>query len=157
VAIIAEISSASKIPAQLSIFDLIEKEDSPASATSRATPRPRKRNAAHSTATADARAISFDQIKNKCGRRHRLILQALADYGPQTAREVLRVLIAQGHLPPTAERNQVAPRLSELADMGAVEAGEVRRVGTDAPAAMWRITARGRLLLDHLQREEAAK
>jgi hypothetical protein len=132
----------------LSIFDLIE-NDLPLPA--RSIPRRRKRNVARSTATAEARALSFDQIRSKCSKRHKLILQALADYGPMTAREVLRRLIAQGNLPPTAERNQTAPRLSELADMGAVEAGEVRRVGTDAPAVTWAITPRGLALLDRLR------
>jgi hypothetical protein len=152
-AIIHQNSSASKISTQLSIFDLLETEKGGAK-PARAIPRRRKRNVAHSQSTAEARAISLNQVKSKCGRRHRLILQVLADYGPQTAREVLRRLIAQGHLPPTAERNQTAPRISELADMGAVEAGEVCRVGTDAPAATWAITERGRLLLNHLLREE---
>jgi hypothetical protein len=70
-----------------------------------------------------------------------------------TARQVLRVLIEQGHLPPTAERNQTAPRISELADAGCVEAlGELRKVGNDAPASVWRMAERGRLLIDHLER-----
>jgi hypothetical protein len=119
---------------------------------------PRKPNVAHSTATAEARSISFDRINGKCGRRHRLILQALADYGPQTAREVLRRLIAQGDLPPSAERNQISPRLTELADVGAVESlDDLRQVGSDPPASVWAITSRGRLMLDHLRRGQEAE
>lgn len=120
-------------------------------------PQTRKQNTPHSEQTREARGISYDEIKGKRSKRHRLILQVLADYGPQTAREVLRRLIEQGHLPPQAERNATSPRLSECAEAGLVETlEELRTVGNDAPASVWKITERGILLLEHL-REEAQK
>jgi DNA-binding transcriptional ArsR family regulator len=109
----------------------------------------RKPNVAHANATAEAREISYDKVKSARGKRHLLILAALAQYGPLTARQVLRALISQGHLPTTAERNQVSPRLSELAEADYIEAlDELRTVDDDPPASVWKITQRGRLVLE---------
>lgn len=117
-------------------------------------PQSRKPNIAHSEQTRDARGISYDTAKQTRSKRHKLILQALADYGPMTAREVLRRLIEQGHLPPTAERNATSPRLSECAEAGLVETlEELRVVGSDAPASVWKITDKGVEFLNHLRRE----
>jgi hypothetical protein len=91
---------------------------------------------------------------------YRPILEAVgsAQTQPQdcpTAREILRALIRRGELGPRAERNSVSPRLTELREAGCVEAlDRLKRVGDDAPAGTWRITERGRLLIDHLKREE---
>lgn len=116
--------------------------------------RPRKSNVAHSEATAESRSLSFDNMKGKRSKRHRLILQALAKHGAQTAREVLRRLIDEGSLPPTAERNAISPRLSELAEVGCVETlEELRIVGNDAPASVWQITEKGRLFLQLQQQK----
>ncbi|MEN3335670.1 MAG: hypothetical protein V7641_5035 [Blastocatellia bacterium] len=115
--------------------------------------RRRKRNAS-TEATAQARADAFDKIKGKRGKRHLLILHAIAQHGPMTTRQVLRCLVAQGHLPPTAERNQVSPRLSEMAEAGCVEAlDELRVVGDDTPATAWKITPRGQLLIEDSEPE----
>lgn len=115
-------------------------------------PTPRKSNVAHAPSTAAARSISFDKIKGKRSKRLMLILRTLSEHGPLTARQILRLLIEQRYLPPAAERNQVSPRISEATEAGCIEAlEELRTVGSEPPASVWKITERGLLLLDELQ------
>lgn len=118
------------------------------------TAPPRKPNIPHSEATAESRSLSFDDMKGKRSKRHRLILECLAKHGAQTAREVLRRLVEQGDLPSSAERNATSPRLSELAEVGCVETlEELRIVGNDAPASVWQITEKGKLFLQLQQQK----
>jgi hypothetical protein len=110
---------------------------------------PRQPSRAVTVATATARRDSYAEIRPTVSRRLRLILRALATHGPQTAREILRRLIAQGDLPPASERNAVSPRLTAAAKTGLVDTlPDLRTVPGDAPASVWVITERGRLLLD---------
>lgn len=112
-------------------------------------PPPRKPNVVHAEATAEARGMAYDKVKSARGKRHKLILGVLAQHGPMTARQILRALIEQRHLPTTAERNQVSPRISELAEADYIEAlDDLRTVGDDPPASVWKITQRGRLVLE---------
>lgn len=100
------------------------------------------------SATTEARELAHEKIKSKRSKRYCLILLALDKHGSMTARQVLRILIKQGDLPPSAERNQVSPRLTELSKAGCVETlEELRQIGIDDPASAWCITKRGRLYL----------
>jgi hypothetical protein len=128
--------------------------------------RPNRRSAYR---TSEASLNAFEVIKRRRSKLYLPILEVLSAHGPRpedclTAREFLRDLKLKRILAPSAERNQVSPRLNELLNAGCVEnpaqvdpAGNaqvyLKRVLDDAPAMTWRITERGRALLDHLKRE----
>lgn len=71
-------------------------------------------------------------------KKNRMILDQLA-YGPATAREVAIALYAQG-LTLTEERNETAPRLTEMMQKGIVEVcGKRKDSKTGRKAAIYKI------------------
>lgn len=71
-------------------------------------------------------------------KKNRMILDQLA-YGPATAREVAIALHAQG-LTLTEERNETAPRLTEMMQKGIVEVcGKRKDSKTGRKAAIYKI------------------
>lgn len=118
--------------------------------------------------TAPASLSAFELIKQRRCRLYRPILEVVAQHGPDpasclTAREILRELQGRQVLPITAERNDVSPRLCECLLAGCLENPSdssnsdrpyLKRKGSDATAMTWRITPRGRLLLEHLLSQE---
>ena len=54
-------------------------------------------------------------------KRQKQVLECLAKYGPMTAKECASAMFRKGYIP-TNERNFTAPRLTELARAGKVEA-----------------------------------
>ena len=66
--------------------------------------------------TKETRRESYDAILPKVKKRSRLILETLGDR-QMTASEITEELVAAGKIP-YFNRNYVAPRLTELKDMG---------------------------------------
>lgn len=110
---------------------------------------------------------AFEAFKKKRARIYPAILDALARRGTMTARELFRLLQSSGKLSPKAEIHGFRPRLSELADIGAVLNPSdpqrldtdghpkllLKKVDNDLPALIWEITVKGRELLQVLERE----
>ena len=90
-----------------------------------------------SKTTKETRRASYDAVLPKVKDRARLILQTLGDR-EMTVSEITDELLASGAIP-YYNRNYVAPRLTELKDMGVVETCG-RRKSTRSPAteAVWR-------------------
>ena len=116
--------------------------------------RPRRRRTSASE--------TFERIRLSRAKLYLPILEILAHRGSVlsqclTAREILRALKERGDLSPGAERNSVSPRLTELLDASCIENPEfIKHVPGDAPASVWLITPRGRLLLEHLRSQQNA-
>ena len=90
-----------------------------------------------STTTRETRRASYDAVLPKVKDRARLILDTLGNR-EMTVSEITDELVAAGTIP-YYNRNFVAPRLTELKDMGVVETCG-RRKSTRSPAteAVWR-------------------
>lgn len=87
--------------------------------------------------TKETRRESYDAILPKVKDRARLVLEALGDK-EMTASELTEELVRTGAIP-YFNRNYVAPRLTELKDMGVVETcGRRRATRSDATEAVWR-------------------
>lgn len=131
-----------------------------------AAPAPRKRKRGAARRTSEASLDAFEAIKRRRVKLYRPILEAIVAHGPAaadclTGREILRALILQDVLPAGAEVLSIRPRLTELLQAGCLEnpldPGDAVRfflktVTGEAPASVWRITGRGRLLIEHLER-----
>ena len=146
-------NSTQRVPArQFSLpFD-----DRPGQSTHR---RRRKRAPERRVSDASLQSLPARECRS---RLHLTIAEVLSRCGSElkdglTARQVLRVLKELRVLPPEAGRNATSPRLSEMLDAGLVEnladpinpdRPYLKRVGSDAAAMTWRLTPRGRLLLD---------
>lgn len=87
--------------------------------------------------TRQTRKASYDAVLPKVKDRSRLILETLGSR-EMTVSEITDELVTAGKIP-YYNRNYVAPRLSELKDMGVVETCG-RRKSTRSPAteAVWR-------------------
>ena len=87
--------------------------------------------------TRETRRASYDAVLPKVKDRARLILDTLSNR-EMTVSEITDELVAAGTIP-YYNRNFVAPRLTELKDMGVVETCG-RRKSTRSPAteAVWR-------------------
>lgn len=87
--------------------------------------------------TKATRRESYDAVLPKVKDRSRLILETLGTKS-MTVSEITDELVAAGRIP-YYNRNYVAPRLSELKDMGVVETCS-RRQSTHSTAteAVWR-------------------
>ena len=96
-----------------------------------------------SKTTKETRRESYDAVLPKVKDRARLILETLGDR-EMTVSEITDELLASGTIP-YYNRNYVAPRLTELKDMGVVETCG-RRKSTRSPAteAVWRRVSVGR-------------
>ncbi len=89
--------------------------------------------------TKQTRRESYDAILPKVKERARLVLEVLGDR-EMTVSEITEELVAAGKVP-YFNRNYVAPRLSELKDMGIVETcGRRKETRSDASEAIWRRT-----------------
>ena len=86
--------------------------------------------------TKETRRQSYDAILPKRGKRCRLILDTLGDRR-MTASELTEELVRAGHIP-YFNRNFVAPRLTELKEIGVVETvGRRKATRSDATEAVW--------------------
>lgn len=87
--------------------------------------------------TRETRRASYDAVLPKVKERSRLILATLGSRS-MTVSEITDELVAAGEIP-YYNRNYVAPRLTEMKDMGIVETCG-RRKSTRSPAteAVWR-------------------
>ena len=87
--------------------------------------------------TKATRKASYEAVLPKVNERSRLILETLGNRA-MTVSEIADELEASGKIP-YYNRNYVAPRLTELKDMGVVETCG-RRKSTRSPAteAVWR-------------------
>ena len=87
--------------------------------------------------TKETRRESYDAILPKVKDRARMVLEALGDK-EMTASELTEELVRTGAIP-YFNRNYVAPRLTELKDMGVVETcGRRKATRSDATEAVWR-------------------
>ena len=87
--------------------------------------------------TRETRRESYDAILPKSKERARLILETLAGR-EMTASEITEELVSSGKIP-YFNRNYVAPRLTDLKDMGIVETcGRRKATRSDATEAVWR-------------------
>lgn len=87
--------------------------------------------------TKETRRASYDAVLPKVNDRCRLILETLRDRC-MTVSEITDELVAS-HAIPYYNRNFVAPRLTELKDMGVVETcGRRRSTRSTATEAVWR-------------------
>lgn len=87
--------------------------------------------------TKETRRESYEAVLPKCKERSRLILEVLGTRS-MTVSEITDELVAAGRIP-YFNRNYVAPRLSELKDMGVVETcGRKKSTRSDATEAIWR-------------------
>ena len=98
--------------------------------------------------TKETRRASYEAVLPEVNKRCRLILDTLGDRY-MTVSEITDELVAAGKLP-YFNRNFVAPRLTEMRDMGVVETCG-RRKATRSPAseAVWRrveVAVQGQLL-----------
>lgn len=90
-----------------------------------------------SKTTRETRRASYDAVLPKVKDRSRLILDTLGDR-EMTVSEITDELVERGKIP-YYNRNYVAPRLSELKDMGVVETcGRRRSTRSTATEAVWR-------------------
>lgn len=87
--------------------------------------------------TKETRRESYDAILPKVKERARLILETLGSK-EMTVSEITEELVSSGKIP-FFNRNYVAPRLTELKDMGIVETcGRRKATRSDATEAVWR-------------------
>ena len=87
--------------------------------------------------TKETRRESYDAILPKVKERARLILETLGAK-EMTVSEITEELVSSGKIP-YFNRNYVAPRLTELKDMGIVETcGRRKATRSDATEAVWR-------------------
>lgn len=87
--------------------------------------------------TKETRRASYDAVIPKAKERSRLILETLGSRS-MTVSEITDELVKVGRIP-YYNRNYVAPRLSELKDMGVVETcGRRRSTHSTATEAVWR-------------------
>ena len=87
--------------------------------------------------TKETRRESYDAILPKVKERARLILVTLGSK-EMTVSEIAEELVSSGKIP-YFNRNYVAPRLTELKDMGIVETcGRRKATRSDATEAVWR-------------------
>ena len=87
--------------------------------------------------TRQTRKASYDAVLPKGKDRSRLILETLGSR-EMTVSEITDELVTAGKIP-YYNRNYVAPRLSELKDMGVVETcGRRKSTHSPAPEAVWR-------------------
>jgi hypothetical protein len=87
--------------------------------------------------TRETRRESYENILPKTKDRARLILEVLGDRA-MTVSELTDELVGKGVIP-YFNRNYVAPRLTELKDMGIVETcGRRKSTRSDATEAVWR-------------------
>lgn len=86
--------------------------------------------------TKETRRESYDAILPKVKKRSRLILETLGNR-QMTASEITEELVAAGKIP-YFNRNYVAPRLTELKDIGVLETvGRRKATRSDATEAVW--------------------
>lgn len=89
--------------------------------------------------TKETRRESYDAILPKVKERARLVLETLGARS-MTVSELTEELVKAGKIP-YFNRNYVAPRLTELKDMGIVETcGRRKATRSDATEAVWRRT-----------------
>ena len=87
--------------------------------------------------TKETRRESYEAILPKVKKRASLILDTLGNK-EMTASEITEELVSSGMIP-YFNRNYVAPRLTELKDMGIVETcGRKKATRSDATEAIWR-------------------
>ena len=87
--------------------------------------------------TKQTRRESYDAVLPKVKERARLILETLGAK-EMTVSEITEELVNTGKIP-YFNRNYVAPRLTELKDMGIVETcGRRKATRSDATEAVWR-------------------
>ena len=87
--------------------------------------------------TKETRRESYEAVLPKVKDRARLILETLGDK-EMTVSEITEELVSSGKIP-YFNRNYVAPRLTELKDMGIVETcGRRKATRSDATEAVWR-------------------
>ena len=87
--------------------------------------------------TKQTRRESYDAVLPKVKERARLILETLGSK-EMTVSEITEELVNSGKIP-YFNRNYVAPRLTELKDMGIVETcGRRKATRSDATEAVWR-------------------
>lgn len=87
--------------------------------------------------TRETRRASYEAVLPKVNDRCRLILETLGA-GEMTVSEITDQLVEAGRLP-YFNRNYVAPRLTELKDMGVVETcGRRKSTRSNATEAVWR-------------------
>lgn len=116
-------------------------------------PRRRHKRGVEGRRVRDVSVETFERVKSGRSRLYKPILRFLVYCGSEpeqcpTARQILRALKDTGQLPANAERNNVSPRLTELLEAGCVEQPNYqKKVQGQAPAGVWRITAKGRDLL----------
>ena len=90
-----------------------------------------------SNITRETRRASYDAVLPKVKERARLILDTLGNR-EMTVSEITDELVAAGEIP-YYNRNYVAPRLTELKDMGVVETcGRRKSTRSTATEAVWR-------------------
>lgn len=90
-----------------------------------------------SQTTKETRRASYDAVLPKVNDRCRLILQTLGNR-EMTVSEITDELVSAGILP-YYNRNYVAPRLTEMKDMGIVETcGRRTSTRSTATEAVWR-------------------
>lgn len=86
--------------------------------------------------TKETRRRSYSAIRPKCGSRCRLILETLGER-QMTVSEITEELLAAGKIP-YFNRNFVAPRLTELKDIGIIETvGRKKATRSDVKEAIW--------------------
>ena len=71
--------------------------------------------------TNETRRESYHAVLPTLTARHKAVLRILKEWGDLTAQEVATVLQLEG-ITPTDERNFAAPRLTELAEKGLIQA-----------------------------------
>ena len=89
--------------------------------------------------TRETRRNSYDAVLPKVNHRAHLILETLGSR-EMTVSEITEELVNAGKIP-YFNRNYVAPRLTELKDMGIVETcGRRKSTRSNATEAVWRRT-----------------
>ena len=87
--------------------------------------------------TKETRRESYEAVLPKAKDRARLILETLGSR-EMTVSEITEELVSSKKIP-YFNRNYVAPRLTELKDMGVVETcGRKKSTRSDATEAIWR-------------------
>ena len=87
--------------------------------------------------TRETRRESYEAVLPKVNDRARLILETLGNR-EMTVSEITEELVSSGKIP-YFNRNYVAPRITELKDMGVVETcGRKKATRSDATEAVWR-------------------
>ena len=90
--------------------------------------------------TRETRKASYEEVLPKVKERSRQILETLGNRA-MTVSEITDELVAAGTIP-YYNRNYVAPRLTELKDMGVVETcGRRKSTRSTATEAVWKRVA----------------